>query len=55
MKKIILNLLDALAIAGGLVLGAVAPWWSVWLLAFPLVYLGALRLIRRNTDFVWTA
>lgn len=55
MKKIILNLLDALAIAAGLVLGAVAPWWAVWLLAFPLVYLGTLGLVRRNTSWIWTA
>lgn len=55
MKKIILNLLDALAILAGLVLGALAPWWVVWLVALPLVYLGGLDLIRRNTDWICTA
>lgn len=50
MKKKLINALAAVAVIGGLVLSAFATWWVVWLVAFPVIYAGAVTLIKLNTD-----
>lgn len=52
MKKKLINSLAAVAVIGGLVFSAVAPWWAVWLIAFPVIYAGAVTLIKMNTDYI---
>ena len=52
MKKKLINALAAVAVIGGLVLSAFAPWWIVWLVAFPVIYAGAVALIKMNTDYI---
>lgn len=52
MKKKVLNILAVLAVVGGLVLSATAPWWVVWFGCFPAIYAGALYLIKVNTDWI---
>lgn len=44
--------LAALAIVAGLVCSAVAPWWAVWFVCLPVVYLAALYLIKTNTTYI---
>ena len=55
MKKTIHNLADVLAILASLTAAAVAPWWAVWFIALPVLYVAALDLINRNTDWIWQA
>lgn len=51
MKKIY-NFIAVLAIIAGLALSVIALWWVVWLVAFPLLYAGAISLIKMNTDWI---
>lgn len=51
MKKIY-NTLAVLAIIAGLALSVIARWWVVWLVAFPLLYAGAIYLLKENTDWI---
>jgi hypothetical protein len=44
--------LAALAIVAGLILSSVAPWWAVWFVCLPVVYLAALYLIKTNTTYI---
>ena len=46
------NTLAAVAIVAGLVLSAVAPWWAVWTLCLPVIYVAALYLIKTNTTYI---
>ena len=52
MKKKLINTLAALAVVGGLILSAFAPWWVVWFILFPVIYAGAVALIKLNTDYI---
>lgn len=52
MKKTIKNTIAGLAIVAGLAVATVAPWWVVWLVAFPAMYAGAIFLIKINSDYV---
>lgn len=52
MKKQLVNTLAAVAVIGGLVLSAVAPWWAVWCILLPVIYGGAVTLIKNNTDYI---
>jgi len=51
MKKIY-NFIAVLAIIAGLALSVIARWWVVWLVAFPLLYAGAIYLLKEHTDFI---
>ena len=44
--------LAAVAIVAGLILSAVAPWWAVWTLCLPVIYVAALYLIKTNTNYI---
>lgn len=50
MKKKIINTLAALAAVAGLAASAVAPWWVVWLVCFPVIFAGVVILIKLNTN-----
>jgi hypothetical protein len=55
MKKTPRNLADVLVILASIVAAAIAPWWAVWFLALPALYVAALDLINRNTNWIWQA
>ena len=50
--KILINTLAALALLAGLACSCVAPWWAVWFICFPVIYAGAVVLIKVNTDYI---
>ena len=52
MKHTVINLIAAVAVIAGLVASAVAPWWAVWFLCFPVIYAGAITLIKSNTNWI---
>lgn len=52
MKHKLINLIAALAVVCGLVASVLAPWWVVWFIAFPILYAGAITLIKVNTDYI---
>ncbi len=52
MKHTIINVIAALAVVCGLVASVLAPWWVVWFIAFPIMYAGAITLIKVNTDWI---
>lgn len=52
MKHTIINFIAALAVVCGLVASVFAPWWAVWFIAFPIMYAGAITLIKRNTNWI---
>lgn len=47
------NLLAALAIVAGLVIGSVGSGLLAFLGGIFLAYVGAVTLIARNTDWIW--
>ena len=53
MKKTLRNIADVLVIIASLVAAPTAPWWAVWLICLPALYLAALSLINRNTTWIW--
>lgn len=52
MRRRILNILSALAIIGGLVLGALGHGPLAFLAAVAITYSGAITLISGNTDWI---
>jgi hypothetical protein len=52
MKKALINTLAAVVALAGLAASCIAPWWAVWLVAFPVIYAGAVTLIKMNTDYI---
>lgn len=52
MKRTIINIISALAVIGGLALSVTAPWWVVWFICFPVMYAGAVALLKLNTDWI---
>ena len=48
--KHVKNILAAVAVLAGLAASAVAPWWAVWFICFPVIYTGAVVLIKNNTN-----
>lgn len=50
MKKALINTLAAVAVLAGLAAAAVAPWWAVWFICLPVMYAGAVILIKLNTN-----
>lgn len=52
MKKKVLNILAVLAVVGGLAASVTAPWWVVWFVCFPVLYAGAITLIKLNTNWI---
>lgn len=50
--KHVKNILALVAVIGGFVASAVAPWWAVWFLCFPAIYAGAVALIKNNTKWI---
>lgn len=52
MKHTLINILAAVAVIGGVAAAAVAPWWVVWLICLPVVYAGAVVLIKNNTNYI---
>lgn len=53
MKRTATNLLAALALVAGIVIGAVCHGILAFLGAFALAYCGAVTLISKNTDWIW--
>ena len=52
MKRTIINILAAVAVLAGLAASAVAPWWAVWFICLPVIYVAALVLIKNNTEWI---
>ena len=52
MKRKLINIVATLAVIAGLATSAVAPWWAVWLICLPVVYAGAVALLKFNTNFI---
>jgi 1,4-dihydroxy-2-naphthoate octaprenyltransferase len=52
MKKKLINTLAALAVVGGLILSAFAPWWVVWFICFPCIFAGVVYLLSTKTDYL---
>lgn len=52
MKKKIINTLAAIAVIAGLATSAVAPWWAVWFVCLPVIYAGAITLLKVNTNYI---
>lgn len=52
MSHKLINIIAVLVVIAGLVASAVAPWWAVWFILFPVIYAGAVILIKNNTDFI---
>lgn len=50
--KHIKNTLSILGIVAGLVASAVAPWWAVWFICFPVIFVGAVYLLSSKTDYL---
>lgn len=55
MKKIILNILDAMVAFAAVCATPFVPGWAVWLLCLPALYIAGLSLIHRNLPEVWQA
>lgn len=53
MKRIILNILAALAVVAGLILGAIGHGLLAVIVALALTWGGAVTLINQNTDWIW--
>ena len=52
MKKALINTLAAVVALAGLAASCIAPWWAVWFICLPVVYLAALYLIKTNTNYI---
>ena len=52
MKKRIINTLALAAILVGFVTSVIAPWWAVWFVCLPVVYAGAITLLKVNTNYI---
>lgn len=52
MKRKVINTLAAVAIIAGLALSVTAHWLVVWLVCFPLIYAGAITIIKTNTEWI---
>jgi fatty acid desaturase len=52
MKKKLINTIAAVAVLAGLAASVTAPWWAVWFICFPVIYVAALVLIKNNTDWI---
>ena len=48
MKKKITNAICVLAITTGIVISAVAPWWAVWFVILPVIFIAAVILLDRK-------
>ena len=48
MKKKITNTACVLAITAGIFISAVAPWWVVWTLCLPVIFIAAVILLDRK-------
>ena len=53
MKKNLSNSLDAMVALAAVCVTPFAPWWAVWLICFPALFLAILALISRNLPEVW--
>ena len=54
MKRILITIIAALAIAAGLLISMFAPWWAVWFVCLPVIWAGAVTLISGNTNWITT-
>lgn len=52
MKRTIINTFAALGIIAGLAASVLAPWWVVWFILFPVIYAGAIALLKFNTNYI---
>lgn len=52
MKKKVINTLAALAVIAGFVISMTAPWWMVWMVCFPVIFAGAVTLLKVNTNYI---
>lgn len=50
--KTLKNILAALVGFASLMLTAIAPWWAVWFILFPVAYSAAIYLIKTNTNYI---
>lgn len=55
MKRAILTTLCVLAILAGLAVSAVAPWWAVLFICLPVMWAGAVIILKLHTDWIWNA
>ncbi|MCR5071181.1 MAG: hypothetical protein K6A62_04570 [Bacteroidales bacterium] len=49
----LITVLCALVFLAGVVASVVAPWWAVWFIIFPLMYVAGIAAININTDWLW--
>lgn len=54
MKRILITIIAALAIAAGLVVSMTAPWWVVWFICLPVIFAGAVTIIAGHTNWITT-
>lgn len=52
MKKKIYNALATAAIIAGLLASMTAPWWAVWFLLLPAIFVAAVYLLKSNTTYI---
>lgn len=52
MKKHIINIVAAVVALAGLAASCIAPWWAVWFICLPVIYMAALYLIKNRTDYI---
>ena len=52
MKKKITNAIAALAVIAGFVVSMTAPWWMVWTICLPVIFAGAVTLLKLNTNYI---
>ena len=48
MKRKITNIICALAIVAGLAVSVTAPWWVVWFVCLPVIFIAAVTLLDRK-------
>lgn len=52
MKHTIINTLAALGIIAGLAASVLAPWWAVLFICLPVIWAGAVALLKVNTNYI---
>lgn len=52
MKRTIINTFAALGIIAGLAAAVTAPWWVVLFICLPVIWAGAVALLKVNTNYI---
>ena len=52
MKRTLINTLAAVAVIGGLAAAVTAPWWVVLFICLPVIWAGAVALLKVNTNYI---